>query len=96
MIKKDNLGPSTDYNSGSIYMSVNGYQDLIKTTGGKNLYWTTDINVELPIKMQSTGVGSTIKPDIIPNAFKKTASLRKDAPAMYIMRNKKEYMWTWN
>ena len=64
--------------------------------GGKNLFWTTDINVELPIKMQSTGVGSTIKPDTIPNSFRKTVLHRKDAPAMYVQRNKKEYMWTWN
>jgi len=50
-------------------MSKAGYLDLIKADGGKNLYWTTDINVELPIKMQSTGIGSTIKPETIPELF---------------------------
>jgi long-chain-fatty-acid--CoA ligase ACSBG len=58
MSKINSLGPDTDYNNGAIQMSSQGYLDLMKVNGGQNLYWTTDINVELPIKMQSTGIGS--------------------------------------
>ena len=34
----------------NLYFSKEAYRKLIKSTGGKNMYWTTDINVELPIK----------------------------------------------
>jgi hypothetical protein len=45
----------TNYSGGSVWMSKQGYQDLIGTNDGKNLYWTTDIKVELPIKMPASG-----------------------------------------
>jgi len=77
-------------------MSIQGYQDLLKNTDGKNLHWTTDINVELPIKMTNTGISSTIKPETIPTLFRKTAEARQDNPALRIMRENKEYIWTWN
>ena len=96
MSKINSLGPDTDYNNGAIQMSSQGYLDLMKVNGGQNLYWTTDINVELPIKMQSTGIGSQIKPDTITNYMKKTVAQRGDAPAMFVQRGKKEYVWTWN
>lgn len=70
--------------------------DLVKSQDGKNFYWTTDANVELPIKMQSTGLGSTIKPETWTQVFRKTVSARKDAPALRVQRNKKESTWTWN
>ena len=88
--------PESDFAGNTITMSKQGYMDLIKSVDGKNVYWTTDVNVELPIKMQSTGLGSTIKPETWPNAFRKTAAARKDAPAMRVQRNKKEQVWTWN
>ena len=38
-------------------ISQKGYQDLIGSDG-KNLHWTTDIDVELPIKLEKRGPGS--------------------------------------
>ena len=56
--------------SHNIYMSSQGYKNLMDIQkDGKNLYWTTDINMELPIKMGTTGPSAQIRPDTIPNAF---------------------------
>lgn len=33
-------------------MSTKGYQSLVNSDDGKNLYWTTDLEVELPIKVK--------------------------------------------
>ena len=41
-----------------IMMSPEGYSKLVDTTDGKNLFWTSDLNVELPIKMKQYGPGS--------------------------------------
>lgn len=46
---------STDYTTSSVILSKDGFQKLIDNDDGKNLHWTSDINVELPIKMPSTG-----------------------------------------
>ena len=77
-------------------MSAQGYRDLIKCDDGKNLYWTTDINAELPIKMPSSGLGSTIKPETIPECSKRTVENRGNNHALKVIRNKKEQTWTWN
>lgn len=77
-------------------MSTQGYRDLINCEDGKNLFWTTDINVELPIKMPTSGLGSTIKPETIPAVFKRTVENRGTNAAMKVMRNKKELTWSWN
>lgn len=39
-------------------MSAQGYSKLVNTEDGKNLFWTSDINVELPIKLSKSGVGA--------------------------------------
>ena len=63
-------------------MSKQGYLDLIGNKDGQDLYWTTDIKTELPIKMPATGLGAEIKPDTMPNCFRNTAIRRGDAAAM--------------
>jgi hypothetical protein len=45
-----------------VQLSTKGFADLVGCEGGENLYWTTDLNVELPIKMGRTGVAADIKP----------------------------------
>ena len=90
------LGPQSHYSSNTLQMSVPGFKDIAKVENGRNLFWTTDVNVELPIKMQSTGTASTIKPDTIPNLMRKTVKNMGSRPAMLIMRGKKEVMWTWD
>lgn len=43
-----------------VMMSTKGYAQLVPNAGadGKNLYWTTDIDAELPIKIRQNGFGS--------------------------------------
>ena len=43
-----------------VMMSTKGYSQLVPTAeaDGKNLYWTTDIDSELPIKIRQYGSGS--------------------------------------
>mgnify|MGYP000940581033 CR=1 FL=1 len=86
----------TDYTSSIVQMSKQGYNDLMGSSDGKNLHWTTDINVELPIKISSTGIGSSIKPETLSQVFCKTVAARQDNPALRVMRNNREYVWTWN
>jgi hypothetical protein len=41
-----------------VMMSAQGYSQLVNTDGGKNIFWTSDINTELPIKVKAVGPGS--------------------------------------
>jgi len=52
-------------------ISTKGYQQLIGSQDGKNLYWTTDIDCELPIKIKQFGSGSEA-PLTISDVFKRT------------------------
>lgn len=36
-----------------VIMSSKGYQNLVGTQDGKNLYWTNEIDTELPIKIRT-------------------------------------------
>jgi hypothetical protein len=36
-----------------VIMSSKGYQNLVGTQDGKNLYWTNEIDAELPIKIRT-------------------------------------------
>lgn len=52
----------SDYQTNIVMMTKEGYQSVVNTKDGKNLYWTTDINTELPIKIPASGKGSLVKP----------------------------------
>ena len=41
-----------------VMISTEGYKQLVPTEDGKNLFWTTDPNAELPIKMATSGPAS--------------------------------------
>jgi hypothetical protein len=56
-----------------VMMSTKGYQSLVNSTDGKNLYWTTDSEVELPIKIKHSGVGSET-PMTVSQLFRQTAT----------------------
>jgi len=77
-------------------MSSQGYQDLVGVKNGKNLYWTTDMNAELPVKMSATGMSANIKPTTLPMLFRDAVTARKDNNSLKVMRDKKELTWTWN
>ena len=36
-------------------MSENGFRTMSNASDGKNLFWTTDVNVELPIVLGNAG-----------------------------------------
>lgn len=74
----------SDYSGNTVLMSKQGYQALVGTSDGRNLFWTTDVRAELPIKMPSTGIASEIRPDTLSNVMRKTAKERGDAPALRI------------
>lgn len=76
-------------------LTSKGYQEKINSENGRGLNWTTSTNDELPIKMPAVGLGSEVKPDTLPNVFRKVRDERLDAPALRVMRNKKEFIWTW-
>ena len=81
---------TNETNIGStVLISSQGFSDLVGSTDGKNLHWTTDINCELPIKMAAYGMSANIKPETIPSVFAKAAQMRADHPAVHVMRNKK-------
>jgi hypothetical protein len=41
-----------------VMMSTKGYQALTNSEDGKGLFWTTEMDQELPIKVKSFGPGS--------------------------------------
>ena len=78
-------------------MTVEGYKKLIQNPkNGKNLYWTTDLNTELPIKMGASGLAAHLVPETISEAFIRASKIRNSSPALLVQRNGKDLMWTWN
>ncbi len=55
-----------------VMMSTKGYQNLVDAKDGKNLYWTSEIDTELPIKIKTSGFGSE-PPTTLAQLFRKTA-----------------------
>lgn len=76
-------------------MSTKGYQSLVDSKDGKNLYWTTDIDCELPIKMRQFGPGSE-PPITLSELFRITATKQGEKPAFYVERGGKVASWTWS
>jgi len=76
-------------------LSTAGYQNLVNTSDGENLHWTCDINAELPIKMPLTGMAADLKPETVTSVFLRQAKQRDSRPAMRVMRDNKEYLWSW-
>ena len=76
-------------------MSSKGYQNLVNTQDGKNLFWTTDIDTELPVKIKTSGHGSESSITLTA-LFRQTAAKQGEKPAFLIERNKKVLTWSWN
>lgn len=64
-----------------VVMSAQGYSQLVDTSDGKNLFWTTDINTELPIKIRKSGIGSET-PKTVGAQFRDISSQFGDRLAM--------------
>lgn len=76
-------------------VSTKGFQQLINCQDGKNIYWTTENDCELPIKVRQFGPGSET-PMTLSDVFKRTTTKQGDKPAFYIERQGKVLSWTWN
>ena len=79
-----------------VEMTLEGLKEIKVGPDGKNVYWATELNQELPIKMGSNGISKNLKPETVSAVFKKAVALRGDNPALKVMRDNKEYSWTWN
>ena len=51
-------------------MTIDGLKQLKEIhKNGKNLFWTSDINAQLPIKLGKPGLSSFLNPETISDAF---------------------------
>lgn len=78
-----------------VMMSSSGYQQLVNTSNGKGLHWTSNIHDELPVKMRQSGPGSEV-PFTMPQMFQNAVNSGQDRPAMWIERGGAKICWTWN
>ena len=51
-----------------VLMSTKGYQQIKPSEDGNGLFWTTDMDFELPIKLKAFGPGSEA-PNTVAQAF---------------------------
>jgi long-chain-fatty-acid--CoA ligase ACSBG len=77
-----------------VMMSAKGYQQLINTDDGKGLFWTDDMNQELPIKIRPFGPGSEA-PTTVSKQFYEISTIQGDKPALWVERDGKVLSWTW-
>ena len=80
----------------TVYLPTEVYQKQIKSTDGRGIYWTDDINQELPITMAGSGIGRNLLPETICRGFLRAASLLENKKALFVQRNNKELTWTWS
>jgi len=66
---------------------------LADSLDGKRVYWTDNIEDELPVVYSPNG-DTTIIPETIPETFIKSASRHPHVPALQVTRNKVTYTWT--
>ncbi len=75
-------------------ISGKGYTDAAYTPQGKNLYWTNDMNAELPIRIAPSGPGS-LPAETLCKAFLDAAAYKPDNACIKIDRGGKIIEWTW-
>ena len=81
--------------SSYFYLSEVGLQSKDRDLEtGRNVFWTTDPNVELPILMHKEGPAS-LPPSTVPQAFKESAFLEPDRLALQVERDGKKLKWAW-
>lgn len=86
-------------NSEFVVMSVDGYKKLANIDStGENLYWTEDIDTEIPIKLKfQTDSG---KPPLIPKTltqlYLNNAREHPDWPSLHVELSPGKWtFWTW-
>ena len=76
-----------------IMMSESGCSKQLRD--GKGLHWCCNIDEELPIKMRKSGPGSE-KPITLGQLFINAVQNGEDKPALWVERNEKKLLWSWN
>ena len=76
-------------------MSKEGYSSNINAKDGENLYWTTDMKKELPVRMEPRLVGNEILMTI-PERFIEAANEFHYKDALLIERKGQVLKWTWS
>lgn len=82
-----------------VLLSVEGYKKLAKIDNScKNLYWTTDINTEIPIKYNlndDQGLVS-VTPKTIPQCLLENVQTHRDWPSLHAETSPDNWtLWTW-
>lgn len=80
-----------------VLLSVEGYKKLAGIdASGRNLYWTSDINAELPIKMHLRNPENLILPQTIPQRFLENATQFPDQLSLHAEPVVGKWKhWTW-
>lgn len=63
-------------------------KDVTSGEGGRNVQWTTDYRVELPITLNAIGPGSE-QPVTVSEIFTRTALTKGNYPALSVRKNGK-------
>lgn len=89
----------TPNNQEFIIMSLDGYKKIANIDStSKNLYWTTDLNAELPIKYRLSKVQGkdSLIPKTLPQIFYENAKNYTDWPSLHEEPTKGKWtFWTW-
>jgi|JI6StandDraft_1071083.scaffolds.fasta_scaffold277693_2 long-chain-fatty-acid--CoA ligase ACSBG len=71
----------------NIYISTPGFEKLMARyegeNGGKDVVWTTDYNLELPIKLKKSGPGSEVPTTLI-EEFQRIYTVYPERPALSV------------
>lgn len=81
-----------------VVMSVDGYKKLAGIdNSGRNLYWTTDINTEIPIRFNlQTPDGDILFPKTLPQYFLENLEMYPDVPCCHAEPAPGKWQfWTW-
>ena len=82
-----------------VIMSVDGYKKLANIDkSGENLYWTTDLNKEMPIKMkmQNEDGSELLFPKTIPQVFYENLQNYPELPSLHTELSPGKWnLWTW-
>jgi len=71
-------------------ISQQGWEDILASKDGRNVHWTDDKNVEMPIKMRNDGPEEgRLKAETIVEVFLRTVEQFEDKDSMFVERGEK-------
>jgi hypothetical protein len=77
-------------------ISQEGWEGAVASGDGRNVHWTDDKNVEMPIKMIMEGPAEgRMKPETIVEVFVRTVDRFTSKTAMSVERDGQVFSWSW-